>query len=282
MAQSMTGFGNALNEDFLVEIRSLNHKFIDIAIKMPPSMNQYEILLRNILKERFQRGRFDVSITVVESKTPTLKINKELAKNIYNAYKELQEEFSIAGEIGMGIFTNYKEIIMEEMPGYKAENLLITFQKAVSGLEAMRKWEGNLLTDEMKRRVKSLMEMNDTIKKLAPAEVLKWKEKFTERLRLILDAGMVDHDRITQEAAIMAEKLDISEETNRIENHLNQFIEVLNDDNSIGKKLDFILQEISREVNTLGYKSGDYGISSLVVEMKTEVEKIREQVQNMQ
>jgi uncharacterized protein (TIGR00255 family) len=278
----MTGFGNALNEDFLVEIRSLNHKFIDIAIKMPPSMNQYEILLRNILKERFQRGRFDVSITVVESKTPTLKINKELAKNIYNAYKELQEEFSIAGEIGMGIFTNYKEIIMEEMPGYKAENLLITFQKAVSGLEAMRKWEGNLLTDEMKRRVKSLMEMNDTIKKLAPAEVLKWKEKFTERLRLILDAGMVDHDRITQEAAIMAEKLDISEETNRIENHLNQFIEVLNDDNSIGKKLDFILQEISREVNTLGYKSGDYGISSLVVEMKTEVEKIREQVQNMQ
>ncbi len=282
MAQSMTGFGSASNEDFLVEIRSLNHRFIDISMKMPPSLNQHEFLLRNIIKEHFKRGRFDVSITVINNKSPILKINKELAKNIYNVYKELQEEFSIAGEISIEIFTNYKDIIIEEMPAYKIENLLKAFQEAVFDLEIMRKREGDLLSYEMKKRVESLMEMNDKINRLAPVEVLKWKEKFIEKLSLILDKVMIDHERITQEAAIMAEKLDISEEINRIENHLKQFLEVLNDSNTIGKKLDFILQEISREINTLGYKSGDYTISNLVVEMKTEVEKIREQVQNIQ
>lgn len=282
MAQSMTGFGSALNEDFLIEIRSLNHRFIDISIKMPPSMNEHEIILRNIIKERFKRGRFDVSITFANNKTPVLKINKELAKKIYNVYRELQKEFSIGGEIGIEILTNYKDIIMEEIQEYKTENLLTAFQEALSDLETMRKREGDLLHDEMKRRVKSLIKMNDDVKKIAATEVVKWKDKFTDRLKLIIDERIIDHERIIQEAAIMADKLDISEELNRIENHLNQFLEVMNNDNSIGKKLEFILQEISREVNTIGYKSGDYAISTLVIEMKAEVEKIREQVQNIQ
>ncbi|NWF76772.1 MAG: YicC family protein [Nitrospirae bacterium] len=282
MAQSMTGFGSALNEDFLVEIRSLNHRFIDISIKMPPSMNEHEIILRNIIKERFKRGRFDVSITFANNKTPVLKINKELAKEIYNAYRELQKEFSIGGEIGIEILTNYKDIIMEEIQEYKTENLLTAFQEALSDIETMRKREGDLLHDEMKKRVKLLMKMNDDVKKIADTEVVKWKDKFTDRLKLIIDERMIDHERIIQEAAIMADKLDISEELNRIENHLKQFLEVMNNDNSIGKKLEFILQEISREVNTIGYKSGDYAISTLVIEMKAEVEKIREQVQNIQ
>lgn len=282
MAQSMTGFGSALNEDFLIEIRSLNHRFIDISIKMPPSINEHEILLRNIIKERFKRGRFDVFITFANNKTPVLKINKELAKKIYNVYRELQKEFSIGGEISVEILTNYKDIIMEEIQEYKTENLLTAFQEALSDLETMRKREGDLLSDEMKRRIKSLMKMNDDVKKIAATEVVKWKDKFTDRLKLILDERMIDHERIIQEAAIMADKLDISEELNRIENHLNQFLAVMNNDNSIGKKLEFILQEISREVNTIGYKSGDYAISNLVINMKAEVEKIREQVQNIQ
>lgn len=284
MAQSMTGFGSALNEDFLIEIRSLNHRFIDISIKMPPSMNEHEILLRNLIKERFKRGRFDVSITFANNKTPVLKINKELAKKIYNVYRELQKEFSIGGEIGIEILTNYKDIIMEEIQEYKTKNLLTAFQEALSNLETMRKREGDLLHDEIKRRVKSLMKMNDNVKKIAATEVVKWKDKFTDRLKLMLDEKMIDHERVIQEAAIMADKLDISEELNRIENHLNQFLEVINNnnDNSIGKKLEFILQEITREVNTIAYKSGDYAISSLVIEMKAEVEKIREQVQNIQ
>jgi uncharacterized protein (TIGR00255 family) len=120
------------------------------------------------------------------------------------------------------------------------------------------------------------------IQSRAPGEIEAWRERFTERLKLIVDTEILDNNRILQEAAIMAEKLDISEELSRIENHLHQFTEILDDGKTIGKKLDFLLQEINREVNTLSYKSGDYSITNLAVEMKTEIEKIREQVQNIQ
>lgn len=282
MIQSMTGFGSAENSDFSVEIRSLNHRYIDILMKMPPYMNQYEIPLRNILRERFKRGRIDVSISTNQSKATQLKINKDLAKNIYAALQDLQRELAIPGEIDIETLTSYREIFMEEKPRYDTDVLYSTFIEAVSTLEEMRVREGALLAEDIRQRVIALDEMNSSVKSLAPDEVKKWREKFTERLRLIVDAGTVDNARILQEAAIMAEKLDIAEEINRIENHVKQFIRILDDGNVIGKKLDFLLQEMNREVNTLAYKSGDSAISNLVVSMKTEIEKIREQVQNIQ
>ncbi|MBE0425815.1 MAG: YicC family protein [Nitrospirae bacterium] len=278
----MTGFGSAISNDFMVEIRSLNHRFIDIAIKMPPYMSKLEIDLRNIVKKRFHRGKFDVSISFINHKVPQLKINKALAKNIYSALLDLQKELSIPGDITIETLTVYREILNEEEPQYKIEALYATFSEALSNLEIMRIREGQLLADDIRKRVEYLIEINDKIKLLVPQEVVRWREKFTGRLRLIIESGIVDNNRITQEAAIMAEKLDISEEISRIENHLKQFIEILDKDNSIGKKLDFLLQEMFREVNTLAYKSGDNNISNLVVEMKTEIEKIREQVQNIQ
>lgn len=278
----MTGFGSATNNYFTVEIRSLNHKYMDISLKMPPYMNQYEIPLRNILKERFQRGRFDVSILTDNTKAMHLKINRDLAKNIYTVLQDLQKELSLPGTIGIETLTGYREILMEEKPQYDIDALFTVFHEAVSNLEAMRMREGKLLSEEIQKRIELLNEMNNKIKSLAPDEIVKWREKFTERLKLIVEAGMIDNNRIIQEAALMAEKLDISEEISRIESHIKQFREILNNDNIIGKRLDFLLQEINREVNTLSYKSGDYSISNLVVTMKTEIEKIREQVQNIQ
>lgn len=282
MVQSMTGFGSAASRDFTVEIRSLNHRFIDISIKMPQFMSQYEIPLRNILKERFQRGRFDVSVSLTGGKTAQITINKNLARSIYTALRELQEELSLSGEIGMETLTSYRELLMEEEPTYDFEELRTTFNEAASHLENMRMREGSLLADDIRKRLNLLNDMNDKVKSLAPDEVNRWRERLTERLKLIVEGGMIDNNRIMQEAALMAEKLDISEEINRIENHTKQFAEILNDGNTIGKKIDFLLQEINREVNTLAYKSGDYSISKLVIEMKTEVEKIREQIQNIQ
>ena len=278
----MTGFGSAASRDFTVEIRSLNHRFIDISIKMPQFMSQYEIPLRNILKERFQRGRFDVSVSLTGGKTAQITINKNLARSIYTALRELQEELSLSGEIGMETLTSYRELLMEEEPTYDFEELRTTFNEAASHLENMRMREGSLLADDIRKRLNLLNDMNDKVKSLAPDEVNRWRERLTERLKLIVEGGMIDNNRIMQEAALMAEKLDISEEINRIENHTKQFAEILNDGNTIGKKIDFLLQEINREVNTLAYKSGDYSISKLVIEMKTEVEKIREQIQNVQ
>ena len=279
----MTGFGNAANNDFTVEIRSLNHRYMDVSIKMPPYLNKYEIPLRNILKEKFQRGRFDVSISTNNHKVRQLKINNELARIIYIALQSLQKELSIPGQISMGtLITVYRDLLIEEEPKYDIEALYAASREAVTNLEAMRIREGKLLSEELYNRIESLNTMNNEIRSLVPNEVERWREKFTEKLSTILEAGLIDTNRITQEAAIMAEKLDISEEVSRIENHLKQFVEILNTGDIIGRKLDFLLQEISREVNTLAYKSGNYAISNLAVEMKTEVEKMREQVQNLQ
>jgi len=282
MIQSMTGFGSASSNDFTVEIRSVNHRFIDIAIKMPSYMNQHEIPLRNILKKRFQRGRFDVSILMNSNKTAQLKLNTNLAKNIYTALQSLQKELSIPGEITLETLSGYREILAEQEPEYDTNVLYDVFQEAVGNLEEMRMREGTLLMEDIRRRIGSLDEMNKKINALSPDEVARWEKKFTERLKLIVDAGILDNNRIAQEAAIMAEKLDISEEISRLESHLKQFLEILDKGTIIGKKLDFLLQEINREVNTLSYKTGDYAISNLVVEMKTDIEKVREQIQNIQ
>jgi len=279
----MTGFGSAEKNGLYVEIRSLNHRFIDISIKMPPYMSQYEIPLRNIIKEKFQRGRFDVSISTNNHKTTQLKINAGLARNIYTTLQVLQKELSIPGQISIDtLITVYRDLLIEEEPKYDIEALYAAFREATANLEAMRIREGKLLSEELYNRIESLNAMNNEIRSLAPNEVERWREKFTERLSTILEAGVIDTNRITQEAAIMAEKLDISEEVSRIENHIKQFVEILNTGDIIGRKLDFLLQEISREVNTLAYKSGNFTISNLAVEMKTEVEKMREQVQNIQ
>jgi uncharacterized protein (TIGR00255 family) len=278
----MTGFGSASSDDFTVEIRSLNHRFMDISLRMPPYMNQSEIALRNILKSKFRRGRFDVSISLNTAKAVQLTCNKDLARNIYAALRELREELSISGEINLDTLTSYKEILMEEKPAYDIDALYRIFESAVASLEEMRIREGGILQADIHRRISSLADMISRIKSLAPDEVARWREKFMERLKLIVDSGMIDNTRVLQEAALMAEKLDIAEEISRIEGHIQQFSEILNSNSEIGKRLDFMLQELNREANTLSYKAGDYAISNIVVNMKTEIEKIREQVQNIE
>jgi len=282
MTQSMTGFGSAEKNGFRVEIRSLNHRFIDILIKIPPYLSQYDIPLRNIIKERFQRGRFDVSVSTDNYKLTQVKINKEMARKIYNAFQELQKELFIPGQIGIEALMGYKELFLEEEPQYDINALFDSFHEAVSNLETMRLREGKLLSEEQQQRAYSLNGINNKIKSLTPHLLERHREKFTERLSLILDSKEIDSSRVMQEAAIMAEKLDISEEVSRIESHTQQFMETLDAGNVIGRKLDFILQEIGREVNTIASKSSDYAISSLTVDMRIEIEKMREQVQNIQ
>jgi uncharacterized protein (TIGR00255 family) len=278
----MTGFGSAEKDGFRVEIRSLNHRFIDISIKTPLYLSQYDIPLRNIIKERFQRGRFDVTVSTDNRKLMQVNINKEMARKIYHVFQELQRELSIPGQIGIDTLMGYRELFVEEEPKYDMDALFDAFYEAVSNLETMRLREGKLLSEEQRQRTESLNFINNKIKSMTPNLVEKYKEKFYERLGLLLDSREIDSTRVIQEAAIMAEKLDISEEVNRIENHIKQFIETLEKGNVIGRKLDFLLQEIGREVNTIASKSGDYTISSFTVDMKIEIEKMREQVQNIQ
>jgi uncharacterized protein (TIGR00255 family) len=196
--------------------------------------------------------------------------------------KMLQQELSIPGEITINTLVEYKELLVEKEPDYNIDALFKVFHNAIADLEAMRMTEGGLVAQDVVRRVEQLQAMNNEIKALIPKEVMRLEEKLTERMSIMLKDEAFDSNRILQEVAIMAEKSDISEEVTRIENHVKQFGDILYSGTAVGRKLDFLLQEINREVNTLAYKSHDYTIAKLVVDMKTEVEKIREQVQNIQ
>jgi len=282
MAQSMTGFGNAEKNGFRVEIRSLNHRFMDITIKAPPYLSQFDVSLRNMLKEKFQRGKFDVTVSTDNHRLAQVTINKDMAGKIYTAFKEIQKELSIPGKLDINTLAGYRELLVEENAKYDIDALYTAFREAVSCLEAMRIREGGMLADEQRQRAASLKATNDKIKSLMPSLIEQYKAKFSERLRLLLEPREIDNAKVIQEASVVIEKLDISEEVNRIENHVQQLTETLKEGNVMGRKLDFLLQEIGREVNTIAAKSGDYTISSLTVDMKLEIEKMREQVQNLQ
>lgn len=245
-------------------------------------MNQYDIPLRNILKERFQRGKFDITVSISNHSSAQLNLNKKLARDIYNALQILQKELSIPGQITIDTLMEYRDLISEKEPNYDIDTLYSVFHEAVSDLEAMRKREGELIAKDVRNRIEQLDILKNQVKQRAPQDVMRLQEKITERLRIILKEEAIDSNRILQEVVFMAEKSDISEEITRIENHIKQFIYILDSATIIGRKLDFLLQEINREVNTLAYKSNDSNISKIVIDMKTEVEKIREQVQNLQ
>lgn len=278
----MTGFGSAEKNGLRVEIRSLNHRFMDITIKTPSYLSQYDLALRNMLKERFQRGKFDITVSTENHTVTQVTVNKETAKKIYHAFQELQKELSIPGQIDINVLAGYKELLVEEKSEYDVDTLYATFLEAISHLEAMRVKEGSLIAEEQRQRAESLKSLNDKIRSLMPYLMERYRARFSERVRLLLEPREIDDSKIIQEAAVMLDKLDISEEVNRIENHIQQLKETLNGGNVIGRKLDFLLQELGRETNTIAAKSSDSTISGLTVDMKLEIEKMREQVQNLQ
>jgi uncharacterized protein (TIGR00255 family) len=282
MIQSMTGFGSAEKDGCRIEIRSVNHRFLDIYMRSPSSLNQLEIPFRNIVKERFARGKFDVTLTVSELDSAELNINMEAVKKMYHAFKGLQEQLTVKGEIDINTFIGLHEMFVETKPKYDLEVITGIFTGALDDLSGMRSREGDMLAAELHRIADGLAQMNEKVRASCDRVLIEVKEKFNDRLKQLLEGQEVDEGRILQEAAIFAAKLDIAEEIARIDSHLAQFREILSGGGIIGRKLDFILQELNREVNTIASKSADYGVSSLTVGMKTEIEKMREQVQNIQ
>jgi uncharacterized protein (TIGR00255 family) len=251
-------------------------------MRTPAFLNQLEIPFRNIVKEFFSRGKIDITITVSEYATMEPDINTNLVKKIYGAFRRMQEDIPVKGEIDINTLVGLHELFIGMKQSYDAVAVTDLFKEALNDLRRMRIREGESLAAEISRMTGSLREMNEKIKAMTGKVVTDMTEKFNERLKLLLEGTEIDSSRILQEAAIIAARLDISEEVARIESHIKQFVEILAAGGIIGRKLDFILQELNREVNTIASKSADYGISSLTVEMKTEIEKIREQVQNIQ
>lgn len=282
MPQSMTGFGSAEKETFKVEIRSVNHRFLDVSMKVPQGLGSHEIALRNRVKERFSRGRFDILVSTQAEGAQRVKVNTVLAKEIYNALRSLKEELLLPDSIGIETMTEFRELFLTEEAEYNIGPLYDAFDEAMDRLQDMRRSEGEAITGDMLSRLERVEQMNGKIRDLCPAVVNEHRERFRTRLTDLFAELKFDEGRLLQEAALMAEKSDVSEEIARIASHILQMRKILSDGDTIGRKLEFLLQELNREVNTIASKSDDYRISSITVEMKVEIEKMREQSQNIQ
>ncbi len=282
MVQGMTGFGSAERGGFRVEVRSLNHRFMDVIMRMPPVLSRHEMPLREILRKKFERGKFDVYVSAAGAGEFKLKPNIELAREVVDALSSLKMGLSVSGEVDMDMLLHWKDTFIEEEVAYDEKALIGAFEDAVAGLEEMRLREGEAITAEIDGRARALEELNGRIMSLAPGAMKAAKEKFFERLRDLLSDRDCDDTKLMQEAASMAEKADITEEFTRLKNHTEHMRQILKDGGTVGRKLDFLLQELNREANTIASKTDDYGISSIVIEMKTEIEKAREQAQNIQ
>lgn len=278
----MTGFGSAEKDGFKVEVRSLNHKYLDISFKMPSFLLEHEIPLRNIIKERFARGKFDVNISLTDKRQLKVCVNKDMAKAMYKAFSELQKELSLPGSLSIDFFSGYREFLMSEELEYNIDALFIALNEAISKVEEMRKNEGRTLFKELQERIKRLGDMQNEIEGLSKGMAAAYKETILKRIAELVSDLAIDDTRLAQEVAMMAQKSDITEELARFKSHIQQFYASLSEGGVIGRKLDFILQEMNREVNTIASKTDNVRVINLTIDMKTDIEKLREQVQNIQ
>ena len=288
MIRSMTGFGKGEGGGYVVEMRSVNHKFLDLSLKLPRTVMPLEARLKKVIGEKFSRGRIDVYVTSggSEEAPKTLKLDPQAAKQYIAVLSELKSSFDIPGEVDLGLLTSFKDIITEEEDPRDVEEawdaLLPALAAGMSGLDRMRLEEGAALSDEISKRAGTIAALLAEVEKKAPLVVKEYAGKLKERVDKLAQGMELDPARLMQEVAVYADRCDITEETVRAKSHLGQLAQMLSEGGPIGRKLDFMLQEINREVNTIGSKASDYEIARTVVEMKGELEKMREQVQNIE
>lgn len=282
MAQGMTGFGSAEKDGFKVEVRSLNHRYIDVSVRMPSVLMEHEMPVRNIIKGTFARGKFDVVVLQTDKRQYNIRMNKELARGLYDAFLDLQKELSLPGSLSIDFFSKYRELLLTEKPELTKESLYDALKDAVLRVEEMRKNEGEALKKEMMNRLEKLNVHHGEMEGLSKEIVHNHKEILSKRIAELTFNLSIDDARLAQEVAIVAQRGDISEELARLKSHYQQFYSFLSKEDVIGRRLDFLLQEINREVNTIASKASDIRIINITIDIKTEIEKMREQVQNIQ
>jgi len=292
MIKSMTGYGRGEwqeNERRVeVEVKSFNNRYLDISPHLPRRLNSLETQVRSLIKQRVSRGRVEVSVQINDSSLAEqrLELDLALAKDYHLALKILQQDLGIPGEIRLETLANFKDIFTRKEVETHLEkewaSLRVALEAALSSLEQMRRDEGLALREDFLSRLKALEEMAREIEKKAPLALKACRDRLAERVQELSGGLPVDEVRLAQEVAYLAERSDITEELVRIRSHLNQFREMLDDPEPVGRKLEFLLQEINREANTIGAKASDAGIAQVAVGIKSELEKMREQVQNVE
>lgn len=280
--QSMTGYGRGSSGNFKVDIRSSNHKNLDISINIPHYLYSFEPEIKKIVKTTILRGRVEIFVPRQEMDNIKLKVNKTLAREYYNAFVSLKDELSLSDNVGLDILASQKDLFMLDEPEIDISGFYKALEAALDELNRTRIEEGKNLIQDIRERTDLIEKHLFNIEQSRSVFTSSARERLYERLKEFLGDVQVDEARLIQETAIIIEKSDITEELVRIKSHLKHFKEVLNSGDAIGKKLDFIVQELRREINTIGSKAQDFEIANNVVEVKHELEKIREQIQNLQ
>lgn len=280
----MTGYGRGVAGSFSVEVRSTNHRNLHIQINSPSYLYCYEPEIRNMVKEKFHRGYIEIFLSKSERDDIKLKINKSLAKEYYHALVSLKNELSIHDNVGINILALQKDIFSLEETEVEFRIFREALEAALEELKKMRIKEGKNLVDDINKRMSFLNNHISCIEDRRIEFITNAKVMLTEKLKNLLDNSniLIDDSRLIQETAILVERSDITEEIVRIKSHLKHIKDVFGRGDVIGKKLGFLAQELHRELNTISSKVANAGISLLVVEMKDELEKIREQIQNLQ
>ncbi len=293
MTRSMTGYGRREGAwsggSVAVELRSVNHRFCEIVVRLPKNLSPMEEHVKGTIQQHCQRGRIEAIITVqgVREAGRVLSVDRSLARQYYRALHELKKELGIPGTIDLAMLAHNKDIIaMTDQPLVQDARLKKTVHRllggALSDLDAMRRREGQILGADIQKRIEVIEKTSSLIEQRTDVAVQNYFQRLKVRINKFLDDNQMDPSRLGQELAVYAERCDVTEEITRLGSHLLQFKRALKTRGSVGKTLDFLLQEMGREVNTIGSKANDTEISMHIVKIKGELEKIREQVQNIE
>lgn len=294
MIKSMTGFGRGEHSDgkrsITVEIKSVNHRYGDINVKMPRRYSFAEEAIKSTVKKYISRGKVDVSISVenLTEDDVTIRLNTMVAKQYLDNLNELRNQFDVYGDVSLQFLATLPDV-MKAVPDVEDEEeikkaILVPVQMAAENLDSMRKVEGEKLAEDLLMRGELICDYVSKIEERSPKVTVAYTEKLRERIKELIGSNVtIPEDRILLEAAIFADKSSITEELVRLNSHMIQLRNIIEKSNQpTGKKLDFLVQEMNREANTIGSKANDIEITSLMLEIKAEIEKIREQVQNIE
>jgi len=292
MIKSMTGFGRCEVQEgdrkITVEMKAVNHRYLDVTIKMPKKLNFFEAAIRSELKNYIQRGKVDVFITYEDftESNVCVKYNKELAAEYMAYLNKMAEDFSLDNDIRVSSLARFPEILTMEEQTIDEEELWQLLDKAVRGAAESfvetRIREGEHLRDDLIGKLSGMLENVDFITERSPQIVEEYRQKLNEKVRELIEDTKVDENRLLMEVTIFADKVCVDEELVRLRSHIETTKDTLIMGGSIGRKLDFIAQEMNREANTILSKSSDLEISNHAIELKTEIEKVREQIQNIE
>ena len=291
MIKSMTGYGKANLEKnsrkYIIEIKSVNHRYMDISIKMPRALSYLEEIIKNEISKNIKRGKVDVFITFENNSIEgrEIKINTELAKGYIKELRKLAKEENILSDIQVNDIARYPDVLTIQDSQDDEEikhEILEVVGKATENLVSMRKAEGEKIAKDLKERLDLIQNKVNEVSKLSTGLIEEYVVKLEERVKQILKDQEIDKARLAQEVVIYADRCSIEEEITRLNSHIAQFNKLLNSDEAVGKKLDFIIQEMNRETNTIGSKANSLEITNSVIDMKTEIENLREQVQNIE